>query len=236
MNPIVFWYKIIELLVINILAILEYNQYYISCYENLTMRKVGKLVLVVGPMYSGKTSELLNYINVYRIGGKSYKIFKISKDSRYSSTEIVSHRGHKETAIVVPDSEKLISYVTLNDHAVFIDEIQFFNEKIIDRIKEMISSGLDVYCSGLDISYKNNPFDITGKLMCLADEIIKKKAVCYMCKEYNATVSHRTVSGTDSEVDIGGAEKYVAVCKNCYHNVSKEPTSLTSQQKSLQSQ
>lgn len=79
-----------------------------------------------------------------------------------------------------------------------------------------VDKGVDVFCVGLDMSYKHRPFQTTASLMAIADEVIKKKAVCHVCGEYKAVVSHKTVNNSGSEIDVGGMEKYIAVCRECY--------------------
>ncbi|OAA31379.1 thymidine kinase [Kosmotoga arenicorallina S304] len=183
----------------------------------------GKLTVIVGPMYSGKTTELLSLIEIYALGKKNYLVFKPSIDIRYSEEHIVSHTGLKAPAIKVTSSDELRK--TFAEHAgqldaIFIDEIHFFDENIVQIIEEIIYSGVNVFCVGLDMSYKHRPFKTTVQIMGIADEVIKKKAVCHICGEYKAVVSYRKVDDTESEIDVGGMEKYIAVCRDCYNKLT----------------
>ncbi|CCU85547.1 MULTISPECIES: thymidine kinase [Mesotoga] len=183
----------------------------------------GKLTVVVGPMYSGKTSTLLSMIEIYTLGKKRIKVFKPVIDDRYSSDHVVSHSGQMAEAINVYDSSEIKEIVSKEKgrlDAIFIDEINFFDENLLRIVEEIIFSGVDVFCVGLDLSYKHRPFAVTANLMAAADEVIKKKAVCHICGEYNATVTHRISGPTDSEIDIGGMEKYIAVCRDCYKKLN----------------
>ncbi|ACR80151.1 MULTISPECIES: thymidine kinase [Kosmotoga] len=180
---------------------------------------IGKLTLIVGPMYSGKTSELLSLVEIYSLGKKKYLVFKPEIDTRYSVDHVVSHTGQKVPAITIPSASKLLEkFDDINEKldAIFIDEVHFFDIDIIDVIKKIILKGVDVFCVGLDMSYKHRPFQTTASLMAIADEVIKKKAVCHVCGEYKAVVSHKTVNNSGSEIDVGGMEKYIAVCRECY--------------------
>ncbi|HHF08402.1 MAG: thymidine kinase [Thermotogae bacterium] len=183
----------------------------------------GKLTVIVGPMYSGKTTELLSLIEIYALGKKNYLVFKPAIDVRYSEEHIVSHTGLKAPATNVKGSDELHKIFKKHGEpldAIFIDEIHFFDENIIKVIEKIIYSGVNVFCVGLDMSYKHRPFNTTAQIMGIADEVIKKKAVCHICGEYKAVVSYRKVEETESEIDVGGMEKYIAVCRDCYNKLT----------------
>lgn len=185
----------------------------------------GKLTLVVGPMYSGKTSTLLSMVEIYTLGKKKIKVFKPLIDNRYSEEHIVSHTGQRAKAVSVKSSKEIENTLSLKEgglDAVFIDETNFFDPGLPEVVQSLIFSGIDVFCVGLDLSYKHHPFPVTANLMAIADEVIKKKAVCHVCGEYNATVTHRTSAPIDSEIDVGGFEKYIAVCRDCYKKLNSK--------------
>ncbi|QAV32728.1 thymidine kinase [Fervidobacterium changbaicum] len=187
------------------------------------MTTVGKLTVITGPMYSGKTTELLNFAEIYEIGRKKTLIFKPAIDTRYSADDVVTHKFHKMPARVVKDTKELFEYYqTLKEKpdAVFIDEVHFFDAELAVIVKEIALDGVDVYCAGLDMSYLWEPFETTAKLMALADEVIKKKAVCEVCGEYKATLSYKLKSN-GGVFDVGGKDKYIAVCKECYERYEK---------------
>ncbi|HPE69196.1 MAG TPA: thymidine kinase [Thermotogota bacterium] len=182
--------------------------------------KMGKLIVIVGPMYSGKTTELLSYVEIYRLGRKRFKIFKPSIDDRYGVQTIRSHSGMEEKAISVKSAADAFSYLE-EEQAVFFDEIQFFEPALAEVAKELQRRGMDVICAGLDLSFKQNPFDTTARMLCLAGEVVKKRAVCHECGEYNGVISFK-LSDNQSEIDVGGMEKYVAVCLDCYDKLQKK--------------
>ncbi|MGC9771590.1 thymidine kinase [Fervidobacterium islandicum] len=187
------------------------------------MTAVGKLTVITGPMYSGKTTELLNFAEIYEIGRKKTLIFKPAIDTRYSADDVVTHKFHKMPARVVKDTKQLFEYYqTLKEKpdAVFIDEVHFFDAELAVIVKKIALDGVDVYCAGLDMSYLWEPFETTAKLMALADEVIKKKAVCEVCGEYKATLSYKLKSN-GGVFDVGGKDKYIAVCKECYERYEK---------------
>jgi thymidine kinase len=181
------------------------------------INNTGQITVIVGPMYSGKTTELLTYVEIYKLGNKPYKIFKPVIDDRYAVKEIRSHSGMCEKAIPLDHSQKALEYVS-NEKAIFFDEVQFFDEGLSDVAKTLRKKGKDIICAGLDMSFKENPFMTTVKLMGLADKVIKKKAVCHECGEYKGVITYK-LSGNESEIDVGGMEKYIAVCMDCYEKL-----------------
>ncbi len=179
----------------------------------------GQITVIAGPMYSGKTTELLSYVEIYKLGGKPYRIFKPLIDDRYGSEEIRSHSGMTEKAVALKTSAEARHYLN-NEKAIFFDEVQFFDEGLVDVTKQLRKEGRDIICAGIDMSFKENPFDTTVKLMGLADRIIKKKAVCHECGEYNGIITYK-LSESQDEIDVGGMEKYIALCMDCYEKLKR---------------
>jgi len=184
--------------------------------------KSGRLVVIVGPMYSGKTSELLSYVEIYDLGKKKFKAFKPLIDNRYEETYIVSHNKTQVNATPISKPDEILKKIEGDEKAIFLDEIQFMNEDLKDIVVELRNKGVDIYCSGLDLTFKNNIFPTTSVLMSYADEVIKKKAVCHECGEYTGTISYKTIENDEGEIDVGGFEKYIAVCRDCYSKLNKK--------------
>jgi len=185
--------------------------------------KIGKLIVIAGPMYSGKTTELLNYIDVYRRGDKNIIIFKPKIDNRYSVGQISSHTGLKENAIEVDlyvSFYEQIKDISLD--AIFIDEFQFFKrDDLVEQFKKiMFELGVDVIVSGLNLNYRLEPFGYMPHVMALADDLIIKKAVCDITKEYNGVYTLKK-DDDGKIVDVGGNEKYIAVSKFAYAQLMK---------------
>ena len=180
----------------------------------------GKLTLIVGPMYSGKTTELLSFVEIYKLGRKKIKVFKPKMDVRYGVDKVRAHSGIEERAVAVERPEEILNIIDGDEKAIFVDEVQFLSTEIYDVAKKLIDNGIDVFCAGLDMTYKQNPFETTSRLLSLADNVIKKRAVCFVCGEHNATLSFK-ISGEESEIDIGGKEKYIAVCRDCYNKIQR---------------
>ncbi|ABR31060.1 thymidine kinase [Thermosipho melanesiensis] len=186
---------------------------------------VGKITVITGPMYSGKTTELLSFVEIYNIGRKKTIVFKPSIDNRYGEDIVSTHTGFKVSAIRISKSREILDYIRDSIDAVFVDEIQFFDLELVDVVKELVFKGIDVYCAGLDISYLENPFETTAKLLAMADEVIKKKAVCEKCGEHRATYSYKIIPN-GGEIDVGGKEKYIALCRKCLSEIKKQEVIL----------
>mgnify|MGYP001595638056 CR=1 FL=1 len=186
----------------------------------------GKLTVIVGPMFSGKTSALISYVEIYTLGRKKIKIFKPKVDNRYDSTSIVSHTQAKVQAVPIQFPDEILRNIQGDERAVFVDEVQFFPPSLREVFLDLMHRGINVYCSGLDLNFKNQPFQTTLMVMAHADQVIKKRAVCHECGEYAATVSHKLVDD-QKEIDVGGEEKYIAACRACYfklHGAPVEPS------------
>jgi thymidine kinase len=186
-------------------------------------------------MFSGKTTESLKKVLISRsLFNKNVVVFKPSFDNRYSEIEIVSHDGLKTSAHAVtndidvgkkcivsvdPMDEfvakafgvegKIENYVDL---AVF-DEIQFFTEPyfygdIVRSIQYLLHKKIDVFCSGLDMDWQGNPFEVTGKLCAMADAVHKLKANCFV-SGLPASKTYKVSQSGDS-VELGAFDKYEA--------------------------
>ncbi len=178
----------------------------------------GKLTVIVGPMYSGKTTELLSFLEIYKLGRKKTLLFKPALDVRYGIDVVRTHSGLEAQAVSIECSKNMLPYLKEKVDAVFIDEVQFFDKDLVRIVRKLLDENVNVFCAGLDMTFKQNPFETTMLLLALADEVIKKKAVCHLCGEHNATLSYK-ISDGDAEIDVGGKEKYIAVCRDCYNSM-----------------
>ncbi len=183
----------------------------------------GKLTVIVGPMFSGKTEELLrrvriSFVEIYALGRKKHQVFKPALDDRYDASRIVSHTQAKVDARAVRHPGEILALLRGDEKAVFVDEIQFLDLSLREVILTLIERGVNVYCSGLDLDFRNQPFPTTMALMAHADEVLKKRAVCHECGEYAGTLSHKLVQD-QQVIDVGGDDKYIATCRTCYRRL-----------------
>lgn len=173
----------------------------------------GKLTVICGPMFAGKTTESLKRILWAKNGQhRQVRVFKLSFDDRYAETEIVSHDGLRAPA---ENIDAVAQIDSVPGSLIVFDEIQFFTEdnfngNVIEWIKDLLSHGADVVVSGLDTDWQGSPFAITSLLMGMADEVIKIKANCTICGQ-PATKTFKKNSNGDL-VELGSSDLYEARC------------------------
>lgn len=183
-----------------------------------------KLTVNVGSMFSGKTTELLRQGKRHTIAKDKVLYIKPTIDARYSNTKIVSHDGEASDytqSMVVDINDSIYCDEVLEADVILIDEIQFFNFTIIDDILRLLDKGKVIYCSGLDLTFDNVPFEVTGSLMCHADMINKFKAVCNECGNDAHISARKNIEGANKEtIDIGSSDKYTPLCRKCYSELN----------------
>ncbi|UKL30040.1 thymidine kinase [Bacillus phage PK2] len=178
--------------------------------------KAGKLTVVVGSMFSGKSTELQRQGRRKEIAGERVLYFKPKKDNRYTPEAISTHDGNDVGAILCEHIDDIfIMSQQLEPSVVCIDEVQFFERDIVSVIEGLLRRGIDVVVSGLDLDRFGEPFGAVPELLCKAEEIIKVRAVCSSCGD-DAWVSAGTFV-SDEQVVIGEKEKYQPLCRSCYY-------------------
>ena len=193
------------------------------------MLKAGRLEIITGCMFSGKSEELQRRARRALIAKGNVKLFKPSTDDRYDKTKITSHSGQEISAIGISSNVPELIYSYLNEansasgiYVIAIDEIQFFHEKIVDLLKVFVVAGIRVIVAGLDTDYRRIPWEPVPTLMALANNVQKLHAICtfedangFICGE-EANCTQRITGGTERVV-IGGKDKYEARCLDHHH-------------------
>ncbi len=182
-------------------------------------RRTGKLTVIAGPMFSGKTGKLVTLVEVFTRMGHSVLTVKPKIDDRYGGKkEIHSHDHKRSKALVINGESKdvMIEKILATEaDKVIVDEVQFFDkEKIKAVISTLKKKGIHVIAAGLLYDYKRQPFGATPDLVGLADEYLELMAVCQKCGGL-ARHSER-VGGTKGVIDVGAGDKYIAVCEHCH--------------------
>ncbi len=182
----------------------------------------GFLEVITGPMFAGKTTELIKRIERQMFAKRKAALFKPSIDNRYSEDEVVAHNGLKYGAFVIPTSEdgveRIVEITKREGYEVIgIDEVQFFPMNIVDALNRLADDGIYVIASGLNLDFKGDPFPVTKELLVRADNIVYLTAVCTVCGK-PATRSQRLIDGNPASRDspvimVGGRESYEARCR-----------------------
>lgn len=179
--------------------------------------EVGRLEVITGPMFSGKSEELIRRLKRARIARQRVACFKPDIDLRYHRTAIASHSSQTHEAATVANVERLRETLAqqLDEvEVVGIDEAQFFDEGIIPFSLELVHLGKRVIIAGLDTTFAGEPFGPIPALMAIADEVTKLSAVCMVC---GAPAIHTQRLGQSQElVVVGAAGLYEARCRACF--------------------
>ncbi|MBO5187038.1 MAG: thymidine kinase [Prevotella sp.] len=183
--------------------------------DNLTgeVHRPGRIEVVCGSMFSGKTEELIRRMRRAKFARQTVEIFKPAIDKRYSEEDVVSHDRNtiKSTPI---DSSAQILLLSSDIDVVGIDEAQFFDKGLPDVCNQLANRGVRVIIAGLDMDYRGVPFGPIPELCAIADEVTKVHAICVRCGAL-AYVSHRTVD-SDRRVLLGETQEYEPLCRECY--------------------
>ena len=184
----------------------------------------GWIEVICGSMFSGKTEELIRRLRRAQIARQRIQVFKPAIDIRYAEKAIASHNGLQEQAIPVSGSEALIEAVDHTADVIAIDEIQFFDEGILEVCNYLADQGKRVICAGLDMDFTGRPFGPIPNLMAIAERVDKFQAICVVCG-MPASRTQRLIEGKaaysdDPVVLVGASEVYEARCRR-HHEVPR---------------
>lgn len=182
---------------------------------------VGWIEVICGPMFSGKSEELIRRIRRAHIARQPIQVFKPAIDDRYDPERIVSHSAASVEAVAVRTPQDMARLISADTKVVGIDEAQFFDEGIVDLCERLAHSGMRVILAGLDQDYTGRPFDPIPALLAKAEYVTKALAICTRCGA-PAGRSQRLVA-TGDRVVVGAADTYEARCRRC-HIPRIEPT------------
>lgn len=184
------------------------------------LHKKGRLEIVCGSMFSGKSEELIRRLRRAEFARQNIQVFKPEIDNRHTTDHVHAHSGDKIGATAVATAQELKKLIAENTSVIGIDEIQFFTQDIIPVVLELIDQGKRIIASGLDLDFRGMPFGCMPGLMAIADNVTKLNAICICCGE-EAHFTQRLVNGAparfnDPLIMIGAEECYQARCRNCY--------------------
>lgn len=194
-------------------------------------KRAGKIDVICGSMFSGKTEELIRRVLCARVENKKVEVFKPVEDCRYSDNCVVSHKGNIIQAHPINRQIDILLFVRPETEVVAIDEAQFFDENIVEICDILANRGCHVIVAGLDLDFRGNAFKNMAFLMSQAENITKLKTVCNVCG-IPAWCSQRLVNGEpafyeDDTIKIGASESYEARCREHHEVIRKENNAST---------
>ncbi len=175
---------------------------------------MGWIEVIVGPMFSGKSEELIRRLRRAEIARQRVQIFKPVIDQRYASNEIVSHSGLGIGSDNVRSAAEVLQKVEARTEVVGIDEAQFLGEELVEVCTKLADMGKRVIVSGLDTDYLGRPFEPIPRLLAVAEEITKLLAICMRCG--NPAVHTQRLVASDDLIVVGAAGMYEARCRRCF--------------------
>lgn len=187
--------------------------------------KEPKLDVICGPMFAGKSEELMKRLRRFKVAGLRVMVFNHALDQRYATNKIASHSKQKWKAVSITRAGDILKKIHKRTDVVIIDEAQFFPQSLIRVVKQLLARKMHVIVAGLDTNFRGDPFGSMPELLALADgEVVKLRAVCAVCKRWNATRTQRLLqngkpaSYRDPLIKIGAADSYEARCRK-HHEV-----------------
>lgn len=184
----------------------------------------GWLEAICGPMFSGKSEELMRRLRRAQIARKRVQVFKPAIDNRYSAEEIVSHSALRMPSLTVESTAGILDQLDWRSQVVGIDEVNLLGEGLVDIVEKLADSGKQVILAGLDTDYLGRPFPPIPELLARAEYITKTLAVCMRC---GAPAKHtqRLVAAGELIV-VGASGMYEARCRSCFEPGSPIQESL----------
>lgn len=173
----------------------------------------GWIEIIAGGMFSGKSEELIRRLRRAVIARQRVQVFKPLIDDRFSLEEVVSRDERRLKAHAVSTSEALLARVELGVQVIGIDEVQFFDDGVVDVCMQLADAGIRVIAAGLDQDYLRRPFGTMPALLSVAEVVSKMHAVCVRCG--NSAHYSQRIAGGNSQVEVGDAT-YEARCRACF--------------------
>jgi thymidine kinase len=179
----------------------------------------GWIEVITGSMFSGKSEELIRRLRRAEIAGQRALVVKPLIDDRYDVGHVVSHAGAKMRAVTAQSSAEVRRLASGYD-AIGIDEVQFFDDGIVEAINALVAEGARVVAAGLAQDFRGLPFGAMPTLLCVAEFVDKLEAVCHRCGS-PATMTQRLVDGSPAPfegetIQVGALDSYEARCRACF--------------------
>jgi thymidine kinase len=185
----------------------------------------GHIEVIVGPMFSGKSEELIRRVNRAVIAKQKVQVFKPAIDNRYDAVAVASHNGRTWEAVAINSVADIRDNVHEDTQVVAIDEGQFLSADLVQLALDLADEGKRVLIAGLDLDFRAEPFGPIPELLAHAEMVDKLTAICSCGRA--ATRTQRLISGHPAHYDdpvilVGAAESYEPRCRDC-HTVVRIP-------------
>lgn len=186
----------------------------------------GWVEVITGPMFAGKSEELIRRLKTLSYAHKKIVSFKPAIDDRYDKTKIASHDGEMFEAYAIKKAKDVYDFIDDKTEVVAIDEVQFFGMEVVDVAENLADRGIRVICAGLDLDFRGEPFGPMPSLLSKAEFVTKLSAACTICG-CAATRTQRLIDGKPANYDdpvilVGAKESYQARCRK-HHIVPNKP-------------
>ena len=175
---------------------------------------IGWIEVICGPMFSGKSEELMRRLRRARIARKRVQVFKPVIDDRYSVDEIVSHGDIRMKSEVVGGATEILKTLDWRTQVVGVDEANFMGKELIEVANQLADSGKQVIMAGLDTDFMGRPFSPIPELLAHAESITKTLAICMRCG--NPAKHTQRLVESDDLIVVGAMGMYEARCRRCF--------------------
>jgi len=176
--------------------------------------RTGWIEVICGPMFSGKSEELIRRLRRVEIARQRLQVFKPALDNRFHVTDIVSHSQQRMPGEVVATSADILGRLDDKTEVVGVDEGQFFDAGVVDVCNRLANLGKRVIVAGLDQDYRGRPFGPMPAMMAAAEYVTKQLAICVVCGN-PANHTQRLTASLD-QIVVGAQGTYEARCRRCF--------------------
>ena len=188
------------------------------------MGNLGRLEVICGPMFAGKTEELLRRVRRAEVAGRRVVVINHALDVRHGTDRVASHAGLDYPSVAASTPEEVERAVPADAEIVAIDEAHFFGPELVPVVTRLADGGMVVMVAGLDVTFEGRPFEPLPSLMALAERVDKLTAICAVCGEeavFHMRVAETSASPTDPVAEhVGGLDKYQARCRRHFSAAS----------------
>jgi thymidine kinase len=188
------------------------------------VERPGRVEVICGPMFAGKTEELLRRVRRATLAGRRVAVINHALDTRHGADRVASHAGLHYPSLAAVTAGEVERAVPEETEIVAIDEAHFFGPELIPVVERLAGRGLTVLVAGLDVTFDGQPFEPLPSLMALAEQVDKLTAICAVCGEeavFHVRVSASSASPTVAVAEhVGGLDKYQARCRRHFERAS----------------